>query len=33
MENPDWKTTLKASLISAAIVLSLGYSYIWVVSR
>ena len=33
MENPDWKTTLKASAISAAIVLSLGYSYIWVVSR
>ena len=33
MENPDWKTTLKAALVSAAIVLGLGYSYIWVVSR
>lgn len=33
MENPDWKTTLKASLISAAIVLSLGYTYVWALAR
>lgn len=33
MENPDWKTTLKASVISASIVLSLGYAYIWMIAR
>jgi hypothetical protein len=32
MENPDWKTTLTASVVSASIIFGLGYLYLWVVS-
>jgi hypothetical protein len=33
MQNPDWKITLKASLVSFIIVLGLGFGYVWMVGR